>query len=173
MPRIPSAVRAPTAALAVLLAVIFVRPAAAAAPAGSASVPDAAMSVSPPPPASTSAPRVLITEDMAWNRSRGPHYPAIAVAEHEQGTVVLMILVGSAGRPLAIVPLFKKGQQPIAESLVAAAVHAAARFRFHVPIRHGKPAQGWVKVPFQFKLTPILRAMTPAQSLAHTQALPN
>lgn len=172
MSMLPLFVRARACASAVLLSVMVVLPAVAAAPAGSASVADAPYAV-PPPPGSSVVHPAQITEDVAWNLSRGPHYPSIAVAEHEQGTVVLMVLVGGAGRPLAIMPSFVKGQRPIAESLVAAAVHAAARFRFHVPIRHGKPAEGWVKVPFQFKLRPLLRSMLPAQSLAHAPALPN
>ncbi len=142
----------------VVLQAIFALPAIAAAPAGPASASDllfsplVMFSSAPLLPATPTAHHMQITEDVAWNRTRAPHYPAIAVAEHAQGTVYLRVYVGSAGRPLAILPIFRKGAPLLSESLVAAAVHAVARFRFHVPIRDGKPSEGWVDVPFAFKL---------------------
>ncbi|MCK9366868.1 MAG: TonB family protein [Metallibacterium scheffleri] len=80
-----------------------------------------------------------------------PRYPLDAVKKHEQGIVYLLILVGSEGHPLEIKQAMAPRTKP-AQSLVAAAITAAAQWRFVPAQRDGKAVAAWVKVPIEFKL---------------------
>ena len=80
-----------------------------------------------------------------------PRYPMDAVKKHEQGIVYLLILVGSEGHALEIRQA-KEPQTKPAQSLVAAAITAAAQWRFIPAQRDGKAVAAWVKVPIEFKL---------------------
>ncbi|MBU6404949.1 MAG: TonB family protein, partial [Proteobacteria bacterium] len=80
-----------------------------------------------------------------------PRYPLDAVKKHEQGIVYLLILVGSEGHALEIRQAKEPRTKP-AQSLVAAAITAAAQWRFIPAQRDGKAVAAWVKVPIEFKL---------------------
>ena len=80
-----------------------------------------------------------------------PRYPLDAVKKHEQGIVYLLILVSSEGHALEIKQA-KEPQTKPAQSLVAAAITAAAQWRFIPAQRDGNAVAAWVKVPIEFKL---------------------
>ena len=140
----------PVRALALLLQAAVLPLACAATPAHPGSI-SPAIAASAPTPAVHLQPA---TEVLAWNGKRLPHYPADALADHEEGTVNLHVFVGTDGLPLAIVPFLRPNEPRLAESLVAAAVRAVARWRFHPARRDGKIVEAWVDVPIRFSLTP-------------------
>ncbi|MDE3140550.1 MAG: TonB family protein, partial [Pseudomonadota bacterium] len=86
------------------------------------------------------------TQDITFNNKLPPRYPIDAVKKHEQGTVVLAVLVGTEGMPLSIKQAHKPGPQP-AQSLVNASLQAAAKWRFNPATRNGKPVAAWIEVP--------------------------
>ncbi|MHB1588474.1 MAG: TonB family protein [Metallibacterium scheffleri] len=91
------------------------------------------------------------TQDITFNNKLPPRYPIDAVKKHEQGTVVLAVLVGTEGMPLSIKQAHKPGPQP-AQSLVNASLQAAAKWRFNPATRNGKPVAAWIEVPVTIRL---------------------
>jgi TonB family protein len=92
------------------------------------------------------------TADLDYNAHIWPSYPADAVKNKQQGTVVLKVLVGADGKPLKATP------QPgttIAPELVQAATATAMKWRFNPAQRNGKPVESYALVPVKFSLTPL------------------
>ena len=111
----------------------------------------AAQSAAPPPAQPARNPFTFpATQDIRYNADHPPRYPVEAVKKHEQGTVNLLVKVGTDGRVLEIRPA--AGPQP-AQSLVSASVQTVAQWRFRPGLRDGKPVAGWVKVPIVFSLS--------------------
>lgn len=90
--------------------------------------------------------------DLVYNSRIQPSYPKSAIKNKEQGTVILMILVGKDGSPLKITidPVTKASP-----TLVQAAIETAKQWRFNPAIEHGKPIEGYARVPIEFSLTPL------------------
>lgn len=98
--------------------------------------------------------------DLSYNSRMQPTYPADAIKNKQEGTVILMVLVGTDGTVLrvAVDPATQA-----APSLIKAANDAAMQWHFNPAIRNGKPIEGYVKVPINFSLTPLPAAPpTPA-----------
>jgi TonB family protein len=100
------------------------------------------------PSADAAQPRTL-HRLVAADRMDPPAYPEAARNLGVSGTVVLKILVGTDGRVADV----KLVSTTLPESFSAAAMTAARQWTF-VPGRDdgGKPLEGWVQVPVEFKL---------------------
>lgn len=105
-----------------------------------------------PPPA---PPTALMLID-----SPPPDYPLELACDEIGGQVVLMVSVGTDGRPSKI-DLVKSSRVP---ALDAAAQQGVTRWRFEPATRNGQPVPGKLQVPVKF--TP------PAQRPAHCDNAP-
>jgi len=92
------------------------------------------------------------SSDLSFNIKLQPHYPQDAVKNMQEGTVVLMVLVGTDGTPLKVEVDPKTKAVP---SLVKAASEAAMQWHFNPAMKDGKPIEGYVRVPVQFSLDPL------------------
>lgn len=109
------------------------------------------------------------SQDLTYNNLHPPRYPIDAIQKHEQGTVYLLVLVGTDGRPQQIKVKFRQDRTPVtlpAPSLVSAALDAAAQWKFTPAMRSGKAVAAWIEVPITFKLGD--DAVTPAQPKARS-----
>lgn len=78
-----------------------------------------------------------------------PAYPESALKNKEQGIVYLKVLVGKDGLPRQI-KVDPKTKAP--KDLVSSALVAAGKWTFNPGTRHGKPVEGWVRIPVTFSL---------------------
>ncbi len=124
-----------------------------------------------PPPADQSA-----SSDLTYNSHVAPRYPADAVKNQQQGTVVLDVLVSADGTPLSTAV---HGTPDIAPSLIKAARDAAMQWHFNPTIKNGKAVEGYARVPITFAMNspaaPLVPGTpaTPVEASAnHTKALP-
>ncbi len=92
------------------------------------------------------------TADVDYNTRFQPRYPADAIKNKQEGTVVLSVLVGTDGTPRKIEA--ERGTNA-APSLVTAASEAAAQWRFSPGTRGGKPVESYARVPVKFSLDPL------------------
>lgn len=119
-------------------------PAPVSAPAESPPVPVAA-------DASRAPPRDVLTSPVfnaAYLRNPPPRYPAAARRSGDQGTVMVKVLVSSAGDPLRV----DLDQSSGSGALDGAALDAVKGWRF-VPARRGdRSIADWVRVPIVFRL---------------------
>lgn len=90
------------------------------------------------------------SSDLQYNAQLSPVYPPDAVRNHDQGTVVLDVLVGVDGRPKRITV---HSANNIAPSLVQSASAAAMQWRFNPRREHGKAVEGYARVPVKFAIT--------------------
>jgi TonB family protein len=92
------------------------------------------------------------SQDLSFNARIQPRYPATAIKNKEQGTVVLKVLVGKDGKPhgIDVDPATRA-----APDLVESAREAAMQWRFRPALRNGKPIAGYARVPVTFSLTPL------------------
>ncbi len=88
--------------------------------------------------------------DLMYNARVSPTYPADAVKNHEQGTVVLDVLVGADGQPQRVTV---HSANNIAPSLVQAATKAAMHWRFKPRMEQGKAMDGYARVPVKFAMS--------------------
>ena len=96
--------------------------------------------------------RETATQDMTFNSRIPPHYPEDAIKNKQQGTVILMVLVGTDGIPLKV---DVDPATQAAPSLIQAASDAAMHWHFNPKVRNGKPVEGYAKVPVNFSLDPM------------------
>lgn len=99
----------------------------------------------------TRAPQQAASADLDYNTHITPHYPADAVKNHQQGTVVLKVLVGADGKPIKVTP----EPSALAPSLVESATDTAMQWHYHPALRDGKPVESYARVPVMFSLTPM------------------
>lgn len=97
-------------------------------------------------------PSPVATADLDYNLQRQPTYPASAIKNMEQGTVILDVLVGTDGKPLKLEvdPATKA-----APDLVKAASEAAMEWRFNPAMKNGQPVESHARVPVAFNLKPL------------------
>jgi protein TonB len=99
---------------------------------------------SPPPP-----PRMVQpSADLSYRQRIPPRYPPQARRLHHEGTVILLVLVGTDGSPKQV----KVDQSSGYHELDRAAVQAAKRWKFNPGTRNGVPYETWGKIPVRFKL---------------------
>lgn len=89
------------------------------------------------------------SQDLDYNLRISPVYPADAIQNKEEGTVVLMILVGKTGTPLTAEAERNTKASP---SLVKSAIDAAMKWHFEPAIKNGKPIESYARVPVKFSL---------------------
>ena len=94
------------------------------------------------------------TQDIAYNATMPPPYPPDAMKNHEQGMVILDVLVGTDGTAHQI-NVDNSGAKATPE-LAKAASDAAMKWHFNPKLENGKAVQAWVKVPVLFSLSPLL-----------------
>ncbi len=104
-----------------------------------------ALQAAAPPPPDRPASSII-----DFNSHITPRYPADAVKNHEQGTVVLDVLVGADGaaRNIAV-----HSADNVAPSLVQAAIETAGKWRFGPQMKDGKAVEGHVLVPVRFSIS--------------------
>jgi protein TonB len=112
------------------------------------SAPPAIAEATPPSNAAPDIGASGASQTLAYATPVRPRYPADAARAHEEGTVVLRVLVDAEGRPQ---------QVEIARSSGHARLDAAARdgvlhARFRPVMRDGSAAEAWGLVPVAFKL---------------------
>lgn len=102
--------------------------------------------------------------DLDYNLHVIPPYPADAIANKQEGTVVLKVLVGTDGIPrkVEVDPATRA-----APSLVKSASDTAMQWRFSPMMKNGKPVEGYDRVPVKFSL-----ASLPSARPAPTAASP-
>lgn len=109
-----------------------------------------AMTSQTTPSAATHQGTQTATVRMSYRRRHPPHYPVKAIKKHEQGTVVLLVLVSAEGRPLTIKVDKKRTTAPAI--LYAPAMKAAAGWKFNPRLENGKAVPGWARIPVRFSL---------------------
>ena len=110
-----------------------------------------AVQAPPPAPPAPPAPPSDITaaQDLSYNSKITPRYPPQALRQHEEGTVILMILVGVDGLPKDVKVEKSSGHR----DLDRAAMEAVRKYRFNPEIRNGKKVEGYARVPITFNLS--------------------
>ena len=88
--------------------------------------------------------------DLSYNTSIQPHYPADAIKNNQQGTVIPDVRVGADGKPRSV---RAEPAPQVGASLVKAASDTAMLWHFHPTRRHGKAVEGHARVPVKFSLT--------------------
>ncbi|MBU6246702.1 MAG: TonB family protein [Xanthomonadaceae bacterium] len=101
------------------------------------------------------------SQDIAFNARVQPHYPKASIANKEQGTVVLKILVNPDGS-VKQVDYDPKGSSTTSGNLIAAASEAAMQWHFNPAMRGGHAIESYARVPVTFSLdespTPVSKA---------------
>lgn len=120
------------------------------APVAESNMPAQQADPTPPAPDITpSAPADVAPVALAYNtRTRIP-YPHDAAKLHQQGTVILRVLVGVDGVPLTVEIERSSGSR----SLDIAARDAVRHWTFQAGTRNGIAAAQWARVPISFSLT--------------------
>jgi TonB family protein len=106
------------------------------------------------------------TQNLSFNSQLAPAYPAAALKNKEQGTVVLTMHIGADGKPISskVDPTTQA-----APDLIKAASDAAMTWRFKPRMKDGKPVEGYARVPVTFSLDPL----TPAAPAAPASPPPS
>jgi len=86
---------------------------------------------------------------IAYETATPPAYPIQALQAGVQGTVMLKVLVGPAGKPLQVMIERSSGSRILDD---AARRHVLAAWRFHPAIRDGHATEAWAVVPVRFNL---------------------
>ncbi|AND69135.1 hypothetical protein ATSB10_16810 [Dyella thiooxydans] len=101
------------------------------------------------------------SQDLAFNARVQPHYPKASIANREQGTVMLKILVNPDGS-VKQVDYDPKASDTTSGNLIAAASEAAMQWHFIPAMRGGHAIESYARVPVNFSLdrlpTPVSKA---------------
>jgi TonB family protein len=100
-------------------------------------------------PAGSSGP----TQDIPFNASMPPPYPPDAIKNHEQGMVMLKVLVGTDGTARQIT--VDNDTTKASPELAKVASDTAMKWHFNPKIENGRAIEAWTKVPVLFSLTPL------------------
>lgn len=79
---------------------------------------------------------------------RPPKYPPQAIRQHQQGTVMLKVLVGLDGTPEEITVERSSGSRLLDQAAIA----AVRTWVFNAGMKNGQPARGYALVPIEFNL---------------------
>jgi TonB family protein len=109
----------------------------------------------PAPPAPPAPPAAPADMDVSYRRLAPPQYPADALAERKQGTVLLQLVVDTGGDVDSIEVVRSSGDARLDE----AAKSTVMTWTFNPARRSGKAVREQVQVPVQFALD----AQTPVQ----------
>ena len=91
------------------------------------------------------------TQNMSYNLRLAPVYPESAIENKEEGTVILLMQIGTDGKPLSfeVDPTTKASPD-----LIKAASDAAMTWHFNPRMKEGKPVVGYARVPVMFTFDP-------------------
>jgi TonB family protein len=89
------------------------------------------------------------SSNLSFNAQINPRYPADAIKNHQQGTVILDVLVGIDGKPRAVKV---NPATHAAPSLIKAASDAAMQWRFNPATKNGKRIESYARIPVDFKM---------------------
>ncbi len=92
--------------------------------------------------------------DLTYNAKLQPRYPAPAIKNNEQGTVLLTVQVHADGS-VGTIAYDPKHSTTTSADLIAAASDAARQWHFNPQMKDGKPVDGYARVPVKFDLTPL------------------
>ncbi|MGY3040540.1 TonB family protein [Rhodanobacter sp. TND4EL1] len=92
--------------------------------------------------------------DITYNSQLQPSYPAAAVKNRQEGTVILLVQVHADGT-LGSIAYEPRHSTTTSADLIAAASTAARQWRFNPQMKDGKPIEGYARVPVKFSLTPL------------------
>lgn len=92
--------------------------------------------------------------DTTHNMGIQPSYPAAAIKNREEGTVVLLVRVHADGT-VGSISYEPQHSTTTSADLIAAASTAARQWRFNPQTKDGKPIEGYARVPVKFSLTPL------------------
>ena len=99
----------------------------------------------PPPPPEDIAP----SENISYRRMRPPRYPPMAARQHQEGKVLLKVLVGVDGSPQEVTIEKSSGSRLLDQ----AAIEAVKTWKFNPGSKGGRPATGYALVPIDFHLS--------------------
>jgi len=108
-------------------------------------------------------------QNLSFNSQASPHYPADAVKNRQEGTVILDVLVGTDGKPREVKV---NPATQAAPSLIKAASDAAMQWRFNPATKRGKRIESYARVPVNFSLDPLPPAQ-PGASVPHGPSAPS
>ena len=91
------------------------------------------------------------SSDLSYNMRLQPRYPAASIQQHEQGMVMLMVLVDPEGT-VKTVDYDPKGSTTTSASLIGAASDAAFKWHFKPAMENGKAIESYARVPVKFSL---------------------
>ena len=106
----------------------------------------------PGPPAANDLPTAPVDSDptaLAYLTRTRVAYPREAIALHQQGTVILRVLVGTDGSAQEVEIETSSGSR----SLDSAARDAVRHWTFRPGTRNGVAQSAWARVPIAFDLT--------------------
>lgn len=110
------------------------------------------MATEAPPPAPPAPPapptNIAPSADISYRARHKPRYPAQAIRQRHEGTVVLLVLVGVDGSVKDI----KVDKSSGYRELDRAAIKAARGWRFNPGMRGSTPYEGWARIPIDFNL---------------------
>lgn len=89
------------------------------------------------------------SEAIAIARVTPPPYPGPALRRGLEGTVELLVLVGSDGVPQRVEITASSGHRELDR---AAREHVLAQWRFHPALRNGRPVSALARVPIVFRI---------------------
>ena len=87
--------------------------------------------------------------NLSYNATVQPQYPTDSVKHHEQGTVILTVLVGTDGK-VHTVKVDPTTQA--ATALIKAASDAVSQWHFNPAMKNGKPVAAYARVPVNFAM---------------------
>lgn len=93
-------------------------------------------------------PGIGVAQKLAYEGQLRPSYPAASIRAHEEGTVLLRVLVDAEGAVQRVEIERSSGHS----KLDAAAREAVRRGRFRPVMQNGRPMPTWGLVPIQFRL---------------------
>ncbi|MFI4959381.1 MAG: energy transducer TonB [Lysobacterales bacterium] len=95
--------------------------------------------------------------DLDYNSSLQPHYPAGAITNKQEGSVILDVLVSVDGTPRKVE---MDSATRAAPNLIKAVSDAVMQWHFSPMMKNGKPVEGRARNPMKFSLA--LLPSTPA-----------
>lgn len=114
-------------------------------------VDEAPLDEAPSPVSAPAAPAAVIPPSFvaAYLNNPGPHYPSSSIRMHEQGTVMLLVLVNAQGRAEKVTVDTSSGYSRLDEAAVEV---VRLRWRFVAAKQGDQAVAAWVKVPITFEL---------------------
>ena len=98
--------------------------------------------------------------NLSYNATVQPSYPADSVKNHEQGTVLVNVLVGIDGKVHSIKVDPATQASP---ALVKATTDAVSKWHFNPAMKNGKPVEAYARVPVNFAMSePASKPTSPA-----------